>query len=277
MAFQRGLNEEHEQDSQRTLRDTRPLGVRLADFFKDPLKSSIVIMSGAGVALFIPSFAELALFFCCWIFIYCVTRKPGLPFRLPERSKKKDFNDTLPGSKKARTARGIYFFGNEKHTNDELWFANDDMRTHALIFGSTGSGKTEALVSIAYNALVQASGFIYVDGKGDNSLFAKLFSMVRSMGREDDMLLINFMTGAKDIIGPQDKKISNTLNPFSSGSSSMLSTLIVSLMGGSSNSGDGDMWKGRAIGFVEALMRVLVAMRDAGHILLDANTIRNYF
>ena len=151
------------------------------------------------------------------------------------------------------------------------------MRTHALIFGSTGSGKTEALLSIAYNALIQGSGFIYVDGKGDNSLFAKVFSMVRSKGRTDDLLIINFMTGAKDIIGPQDKKISNTLNPFSSGSSSMLSTLIVSLMGGASNSGDGDMWKGRAIGFVEALMRVLVAMRDAGNILLDANTIRNYF
>ena len=37
------------------------------------------------------------------------------------------------------------------------------------------------------------------------------------------------------------------------------------------------MWKGRAIGFVEALMKVLVSMRDEGDILLDANTIRNYF
>ena len=75
----------------------------------------------------------------------------------------------------------------------ELWFANEDMRTHVLIFGSTGSGKTEALVSMAYNALLQACGFIYVDGKGDNSLYAKVFSMCRSMGREDDLLLINFL------------------------------------------------------------------------------------
>ena len=44
-----------------------------------------------------------------------------------------------------------------------------------LIFGSTGSGKTETLVSIAYNALVQSSGFIYVDGKGDNSLYVRSF------------------------------------------------------------------------------------------------------
>ena len=151
------------------------------------------------------------------------------------------------------------------------------MRTHVLIFGSTGSGKTEALVSIAFNALVQGSGFIYVDGKGDNSLYAKVFSMVRSMGREDDLLLINFMTGARDIVGPQEKRLSNTLNPFCQGSSSMLTQLVVNLMSSSSQSSDGDMWKGRAISFIEALMKLLVYLRDEGAILLDANTIRNYF
>src|SRR3990167_1795910 len=101
--------------------------------------------------------------------------------------------------------------------------------------------------------------------------------MVRTMGREDDLLLINFMTGARDIIGPQPSRLSNTLNPFATGSSSMLAQLVVSLMDESAQTPDGDMWKGRAIAFIEALMRILVAMRDAGHILLDANTVRNYF
>ncbi|WP_262055427.1 type IVB secretion system protein IcmO/DotL, partial [Legionella pneumophila] len=200
-----------------------------------------------------------------------------LPFRLPQISRAKDYNDLKPGINKPNIARGITFFGNDRKTGEELWFANDDMRTHALIFGSTGSGKTETLVSLSYNALVQGSGFIYVDGKGDNSLYAKVFSMVRSMGREDDLLLINFMTGARDIVGPQEKRLSNTLNPFCQGSSSMLTQLVVSLMGSSGQSSDGDMWKGRAIAFVEALMRLLVYMRDEGAILLDANTIRNYF
>jgi intracellular multiplication protein IcmO len=85
------------------------------------------------------------------------------------------------------------------------------------------------------------------------------------------------MTGARDIIGPQKNRLSNTLNPFAVGSSSMLAQLVVSLMDASAQTPDGDMWKGRAIAFVEALMKILVAMRDAGHILLDANTIRNYF
>ncbi len=277
MAFQRGLDANQEQNSRMILRDTRTLGQKVSAFLSDVNKTSFLLIFSTLLIYFLPQLSELILLIDIGIFLYCLRKKITLPFRMPMSSKKKDYNDNLPGSSKPRAARGIYFLGNENKTKDELWFSNEDMRTHVLIFGSTGSGKTEALVSMAYNALLQASGFIYVDGKGDNGLFAKLFSMVRSMGREDDMLLVNFMTGARDILGAQEKRLSNTLNPFASGSSSMLSNLVTSLMDDSSSSSDGDMWKGRAIGFVEALMRVLVSMRDAGHILLDANSIRNYF
>lgn len=279
MAFRpRGLEAKDERFHSQVIRDTRPLGIRISDFLKNPAATSFLLLGFAVLPFLLRHFSDLILFIGLIIFFYTLTRKTTLPFRMPLRSHLKDYNDLEPGPKgKAKKGSGIYHFGNANADNEELWFTNEDMRTHVLIFGSTGSGKTEALVSIAYNALVQASGFIYVDGKGDNSLFAKVFSMVRSMGREDDMLLINFMTGARDIIGPQEKRLSNTLNPFANGSSSMLTQLVVSLMSKSSSSSDGDMWKGRAIAFVEALMKVLVAMRDAGYILLDANSIRNYF
>ena len=276
MAFQRGLDERQEQNSGQIIRDTRTIGMRIADFSKMPLHVALMLCSSGVACILLKSFSEFFLVCGVTFFIYCFLQKIALPFRMPQRSNALDYNDLKP-SGKPNKARGIYFIGNDKKTKEELWFTNLDMRTHVLIFGSTGSGKTEALVSMAYNSLLQSSGFIYVDGKGDNGLFSKIFSMVRSMGREDDLLLINFMTGARDIIGPQKKRLSNTLNPFAMGSSSMLSQLIVSLMPGSSSSSDGDMWKGRAIGFVEAIMRVLVVMRDAGHILLDANVIRNYF
>ena len=279
MAYvQRGLNSEQEQNQQNIIRDTRTLSVRMHDAIKNPRIVSVILVLAAFVSFIIlPSFGELLLLTGLGIFVYCVTRKHTLPFRKPLFSHEKDANDPAPGTGKPQMARGIYFFGNQNITKEEIWFNNDDMRTHVLIFGSTGSGKTESMIGMAYNALLQASGFIYVDGKGDNTLFAKLFSMVRSMGREDDMLLINYMTGARDVIGPQQHRLSNTINPFARGSSSMLSQLVISLMDQSSASSDGDMWKGRAIGFVEAIMKVLVAMRDAGHILLDANAIRNYF
>lgn len=277
MAFQRGLDERHEQNQQHIFRDTRTLGQRVMGFIKNPHGVAFLLMALIIGCYVCPDLCEVALLAGGSVLIFCFTRETKLPFKMPQSSGILDYNDPKPGSNKPQKARGIYHLGNAKNNKDELWFNNEDMRTHALIFGSTGSGKTEMLISIAYNALLQASGFIYVDGKGDNSLFSKLFSMVRSMGREDDMLLINFMTGARDVIGPQERRLSNTLNPFSNGSSSMLSQLIVSLMDGKSSSSDGDMWKGRAIGFVESLMKVLVPMRDAGHILLDANVIRNYF
>lgn len=275
--FQRGLNEEHEMSPQLLLRDTRTVGMKIVDFFKDPVHSASLLAVIAVCTYIFAPLTEVFFIIGVLVFWYSYTRKFKLPFRMPRRSLALDYNDPLPGSVKPQKARGIAFFGNKKATNEELWFNNDDMRTHVLMFGSTGSGKTVALVSIAFNALVQGSGFLYVDGKGDNALFAQIFSMARFMGREDDLLLINFMTGARDIVGAQEKRLSNTMNPFCSGSSSMLSQLVTSLMDSSSGSGDGDMWKGRAIVFVEALMKVLVYMRDQGKILLDANTIRNYF
>jgi intracellular multiplication protein IcmO len=273
----RGVDAQNAINPNRLLRDTRPLGQRVSEFFSKPVNTSAVLLCLAASSYFFSAGALLFLFVGIICFIYAYRSHQKLPFRLPKVANAKDYNDLKPGSNEPKMAQGIDFFGNQIKGNEELWFSNEDMRTHVLIFGSTGSGKTESLVSIAYNALVQASGFIYVDGKGDNSLYAKIFSMVRSMGREDDLLLINFMTGARDIIGPQRSRLSNTMNPFCQGSSSMLTQLVVNLMGDSGQSSDGDMWKGRAIAFVEALMRLLVYMRDQGSILLDANTIRNYF
>ena len=273
----RGIDSRNEMDPTKLLRDTRTLGQRFFDFCSKPTNLAIVLLTIACIVYFISETSSILLVIGIAFFIYGYTRKQKLPFRMPQIAGVKDYNDLKPGIKTPNMARGIAYVGNDIKTNEELWFANEDMRTHMLIFGSTGSGKTEALVSIAFNALAQGSGFIYVDGKGDNSLYAKVFSMVRGMGREDDLLLINFMTGARDIVGPQERRLSNTLNPFCQGSSGMLTQLVVSLMGGASQSSDGDMWKGRAIAFVEALMRLLVYMRDEGAILLDANTIRNYF
>lgn len=273
----RGLQERHEHGASQMARDTRTLGERIALFLGDPFYGMCILGTGIAVIILIPALADIVTLLAFFLFLFSITRHDSLPCKMPQVSGALDYNDTIPGTTTAKKAAGITFFGNEDNTNKELWFSNDDMRTHVLIFGSTGSGKTEMLVSVAFNSLTQGSGFIYIDGKGDNSLYAKIFSMVRRMGREDDLLLINFMTGARDIIGPQATRLSNTMNPFANGSSSMLSQLAISLMDSGGGGGDGDMWKGRAMQFVEALMKILVAMRDEGHLLIDANTIRQYF
>lgn len=272
----RGVNSNEELNEASLLRDTRTLGQKFSDFFKKPTNVSILIVATGLTTFFVPVIANLLFLLIVFFLIMSLIQKPHLPFRLPMRSKELDYNDERPDGKFYK-ARGIYCFGNQQKTDEELWFGDDDMRTHCLVFGSTGSGKTVFLTSLTYNALVQSSGFIYVDGKADNSLFAKIFAMMKYMGREDDLLLINFMTGAKDIQGAQENKQSNTMNPFSSGSSGMLSNLVASMMDSGGGGGDGDMWKGRAIAFVESLFKIMVYQRDQGNILLDAHTIRNYF
>ena len=174
MAYvQRGLDQNQEQDYKRLIRDTRTMGQRIADFFKNSEAVSLTILVLAGANFFIPAASDYCLLLGIGAYLLAATNKAILPFRLPMRTKRLDYNSPKPGTHKPSKAGGIYFFGNDIKNNEELWFTNEDMRTHVLIFGSTGSGKTEFLVSMAYNALLQSSGFIYVEGKGDNRLFYK--------------------------------------------------------------------------------------------------------
>ena len=274
----RGLTKRQEARPADAIRDLRPFWKQVIDLSRSRNGATGFLVALAVLMFILPAIADLLLLTSILIFWFSFFAFKVLPFKLPIYCPKLDPNDPPPGSDKPGKASGIYYFGNDINTKEQLWFNNGDMRTHVLIFGSTGSGKTEALLSVAYNSLAQGSGFIYVDGKGDNALFAKVFSMVRAKGRTDDLLIVNFMTGAADIIGPQEHVLSNTMNPFAAGSSSMLSNLVVSLMddSGGGNS-DGDMWKGRAISFMEALMRPLVWLRDEGYLLLDAGLIRRYF
>ena len=191
MAYvQRGLSADQEQSQKDIIRDTRPLSTRIVDFLKTPTGVGYMLLAFAVLTLILGYLSEVLLVAGAWAFVFCVTHKFSLPFRMPQHANVKDYNDISPGTNKPRKSGGIYYFGNENETQDELWFTNEDMRTHVLIFGSTGSGKTESMIGIAYNALLQASGFIYVDGKGDNSAFLqKYFQWRVSMGREDDYVV----------------------------------------------------------------------------------------
>ncbi|WP_146147044.1 hypothetical protein [Photobacterium kishitanii] len=135
--------------------------------------------------------------------------------------------------------------------------------------------KSESLIGLVANSLAQSSAFVYVDGKADTGLFAKIFSLCRRFGREDDLLVINYMVGTLRADLKRDKKLSNTLNPFANATADALSELITSLLpsGGSS---DG-IWKDRASSYMAALIKALVGLRDEGKLLLDVSVIRSYF
>src|SRR3989338_6466960 len=109
----RGLEKQHEQDSQKLIRDTRTLGQRFYDFFDNSEHVAMLIAATGVVAFIAPIVADFILLIGLFFFCMGYFRKARLPFRMPMRSQTLDYNDPLPASTKPRKARGIYYFGNE--------------------------------------------------------------------------------------------------------------------------------------------------------------------
>lgn len=148
---------------------------------------------------------------------------------------------------------------------DHLFITDNYVVTH----------NTEALLGFAANAVTWGSGFLFCDGKGDVALFAKVYALCRRFGREDDLLVLNFMTGNQDVGGSTDGKLrSNTLNPFATGSSDTLTQMVVGLMDDAG--GDGAMWKGRATAMFTGVMRALTWLRDQHIVDLNVGEIRDH-
>lgn len=252
------------------LRDIRPLYVRLGEWLKKPRHSFICIYLLASTLVVYPNtvyFADVIFLIFVVYFWWLVKRPRKLPFKMPADSKLKDLSNMGPG--RSGKPEGILYLGNIKNTNEEVWFTNSDARTHILYLGTTGAGKTEGLKSIVTNALCWGSGFVYIDGKADTDLWSSLSALCRRFGRDDDLMVLNYMTGNSNARAP-----SNTMNPFSSGSASYLTNMLVSLM--PEAEGDNAMWKERAVSLISSLMPALVWKRDKQDVPLSVSTIRDY-
>lgn len=271
----RTITENQEVAMGRLYRDTRTDGSKILSWLRSAEACFFILPAVGLFSLVIPGFTTTAVMISAIIYLMHITKKAKLAFRMPQHSGMDDYSDLHPVTRKPNKATGLFFLGNEMENNQELWFAKKDVCTHMLMLATTGSGKTEAILSIATNALAQGSGFAMVDGKGDVSLLSKVYSMCKVMGREDDLLVINYNTGNIDVsFDTPDQKMSNTLNPFTFGSSSSLTQLLVSLM--SDSGGKGDFWKDRAISLVESIIPALVWKRDKQGLLLDVSVIRDY-
>ncbi|OZB22913.1 TraM recognition domain-containing protein, partial [Acidiphilium sp. 34-64-41] len=133
-----------------------------------------------------------------------------------------------------------------------------------------GAGKTYTLVSMVANSLIHGSGFIFVDGKADNSLYAMLYSQARRFNREDDVVALNFLVAS----GNRD---TNTFNPFASCNADVLRELLVSQIERNPQGGANDpngVFLSRAVALLGALAPVLVWLRDNRNIPIDIEKIR---
>ena len=257
-------------DLNHALRDTRPILTRMAEWFEGNDNAAVTILIIAFVTLFFGQgivFLDLALLFTFLYYRWLRKRGTGLKYKLPAWAEEESDPENTGGGRSGKP-EGILYLGNTKgNKNGEIWFTNDDIRTHFLYLGTTGAGKTEGLKSLVSNALCWGSGFVYIDGKADTDLWSSISSLCKRFGRDDDLLVLNYMTGNKD-----GASASNTLNPFSSGSASYLCNMLESLM--PEAGGDNAMWKERAVALLRTIMPALTWLRDNMDQPMSISTIR---
>ena len=185
-------------------------------------------------------------------------KKYHLPLRLPLEAKQKDPGDPLPGGT-LRMARGSIYLGTCRETGEEVWLAQEDMLRHMLLLGTTGSGKTATLLGIAANMMAAGGGVIFSDAKGSTELYFRMHGLARRMGRDDDVLVMNFQTSQEELPG---EKRSNSLNLFQGRSADTLLQIFLSLLPGQQGEGSNSVFAARAEGLMAAVLPPLAWLRD---------------
>lgn len=263
-----GPQTHHEKSARDLHRDTRPWFHRLSQALRSGTVAGALLGTAAAGVVLAPATVELlfpaGVLYALWV----MTRAVVLPLRPPMRSGLLDVTDPDPESGRPRRAQGLDYLGAEMGTRRQVWHGKDDVAQHTAVPGTTGAGKTEALIALAIvNALVQGTGCVFVDGKADRKLYAKVFALARRYGREDDVFVWNFLT--------LDGRDSMTCNPFGPASADMIREILVGQLTEPGQQGNGGVFFSRAVGFLGAIAPVLTWMRDEHGIPLDLEKIRD--
>ncbi|WP_088698682.1 hypothetical protein [Halomonas campaniensis] len=284
--------------------DSTPFGKKLKERFFDPGPYRVFLFCITAASLLLPILLPVWLIILWMCTMLRSERSFRLPLRIPKDLKIRDPSDyqeimkeeslwfgLVKRSKivkKVAFGSGILYLGflrsaDRSKRGQELWLTNSDARTHLFLAGTTGSGKTETNLGIYANSLCWGSGTVYADGKGDSSLPFSMWSMARKFGREDDFLLLNFLTGGEDPLErfiriekglEVDLPQSNNQNPYAYGSADFLFNLTSSLL--PETSGDSAVWQDKALNLISALTQVFCYKRAQGGFQISIGQYRHY-
>ena len=197
------------------------------------------------------------------------------PFRVPAYLRyqtKRSYIDETTGS----VGTGDVYLGFCQETKREVWGSLDDVRTHRLTVGTTGSGKTEEFLAEIFNAFVHDSGVMFVDGKGEKKgSLAGTLKLARLFWRDEDVYQLNYVMGGEDAQLFRSEKRSNTFNPLQNMGSSAMTEILISLL--SDSSGGDSMWQDRAISLLQGLIPPLNYLASKGYILFNAEALARFF
>lgn len=204
-----------------------------------------------------------------------VTIKPDvLPIHLPIEANKEDRNDPRPADSGYYKARGSFYIGRIRKSGLEVWVSFKALTQHFLIFGTTGAGKTESIVSYICNYLAAGSGVAFQDAKAAPKAMIQMATFCRIFGRDGDFRVTNYITGQTSTIQDPASRSSNDAAVFARGNADSNTQLLVGLMPPSN--GENKIFAERAVALVSAVMPALTDLRDLGKLQIDPGTIRSY-
>lgn len=268
------IQQHHEIDQSRVIIDPRSFWTKIWDSLQNPnipfiwaIVSGLITLAWSG---FFP-FASMV-FLILW---FAVVGKPDvLPIHLPMEAAKIDRNDPKPGGKGFYAARGSFYIGRTRNGGLELWASFKALTQHFLLFGTTGAGKTESIVSYIVNYLSVGSAVAFQDAKAAPKAMFQVATFCRIFGRDDDFRVTNYITGMTSAQRDPAERMSNDAAVFASGNAESNTQLLVSLMPPSQ--GDNKIFAERAVALVAAVMPALTDLRDLGKLQIDPSVIRRY-
>lgn len=267
------IHERFEIKQDNYLVDPRGLWTKIWDWFQYPwIPLAWAIFSTMVITVF-PAFIPFALFIFGLLWLAVITKPDVLPIHLPIAANKNDVNDPKPGDNKGYyRARGSFYLGKIMKFGWEVWANFGALTQHFLILGTTGSGKTESIISYITCYLSVGSGVAFQDAKAAPKTLVQVGTVARIFARDDDVRNTNYITGLTSDKRDFAERLSNDAAVFARGSAESNTQLLVSLMPPSE--GENKLFSERAVALVSAVMPALTDLRELGKLQIDPAVLR---
>lgn len=264
----------HEVTTASQIVDVRPFATRAAEALTNKFNLCLAVAPALVLTPVVPLLSPLVFAAGVGAILTHQLILPQLPLRYPVFEPGAD-----PKTKKK--GDGILYMGALKSASPyekfkQLWVNDDDLRRHMLIMGTTGSGKSELLKAIFYNALCWSSGFFCADGKADNKLPTDALAMARMVGRDDDVLFLNFLLGGKTPEQVRRNRVrrTNRFNPFSGTDADTIIQMGANML--PKVEGEGKNWQEKALNLWRAMVVAVCYRRDKEGVDVDVGVLIDY-
>lgn len=266
------IEEHHNVSNRRRIGDVRPLSTKIQEWLAEPFNFLFVSVPALALTITFPALLPLSLLALIGVHFFVMALKNVLPYRYPVYDGK---------DAEGKPADGILLLGQTRSKSPaerfkQCFLSNDDLRKHWLIIGATGSGKSETLKGIFFNALCWGAGFFMADGKADNKLPTDGYAMIRAFGRDNSILYLNFLLSGKtpQEVAKSRRRRTNGLNPFYDAEADTIKQMGANLL--PKAEGEGKQWQEKALAVFRAVIDAVCYKRDTQGMVISVGVLIDY-